>query len=78
MGAKATLEKLENQDIEIGLLQYMRAENAFERAARQYQRYEDRVMSGAGLAVKWLEPREVCPGSWRRRRFRAAASSTPR
>ncbi len=52
--AKATLEKLENQDIEMGLLYYMRAEKSFERAARQYQRYEDRVMSGAGLAVKWL------------------------
>ncbi len=46
--AKATLEKLENQDIEMGLLDYMRAETSFERAARQYQRYEDRVMSGAG------------------------------
>ena len=35
-------------------LHYMRAETSFERAARQYQRYEDRVMSGARLAVKWL------------------------
>ena len=54
IGAKATLDKLENQDIEMGLLQYMRTEASFERAARQYQRYEDRVMKGAGIAVKWL------------------------
>lgn len=40
---------------EIALLAVMRAERSVTGAATQLLRYEERVMSGAGVAVKWLE-----------------------
>src|SRR5262249_17335588 len=43
-----------NEDFELGALALMRAEAALDKAARRYQKYEQRVMKGAGIAVKWL------------------------
>src|SRR5262249_28029544 len=43
-----------DDDFEIGAIAYMRAEAALDKAARRYQRYEERVMKGAAIAVKWL------------------------
>ncbi len=40
---------------EIALLAVMRAERSVTSAATQFARYEERVLSGAGVAVKWLE-----------------------
>ena len=43
-----------DEDFEIGAIAYMRAEAALDKAARRFQRYEERVMKGAAIAVKWL------------------------
>ncbi|HEX4520082.1 MAG TPA: hypothetical protein VH063_10935, partial [Gaiellaceae bacterium] len=59
MASQAALEKLNDQELEVGLLAYMRAQNSFDRAARRFERYEDRVMKGAGIAVKWLNRAKV-------------------
>ena len=49
-------EKLLNDlELELGLLAYMRAQAAFDKAAHRFIRYENTVMKGAGIAVKWLE-----------------------
>lgn len=41
--------------VEIALLAVMRAQRSVTNAATRFLRYEERVMSGAGVAVKWLE-----------------------
>ena len=46
---------LSESGTEIGLLAVIRAQRSVHGAAAQFVRYEERVMSGAGAAVKWLE-----------------------
>jgi hypothetical protein len=59
ISAKAAGQKLNELDLELGLLAYMRAQAAFDKAAHRFLRYENRVMKGAGIAVKWLERAKV-------------------
>ncbi len=51
--AKQAYELL-GEDFELGAIAVMRAEAALDKAARRFQKYEARVMKGAGIAVKWL------------------------
>jgi hypothetical protein len=46
---------LQKGDFDLALLSFMQASNTSQGAAQQYQRYEEKVMKGAGIAVKWLE-----------------------
>jgi hypothetical protein len=45
---------LENGDFDLAMIGFMQASGSAEKATERYQRYEEKVMKGAGIAVKWL------------------------
>jgi hypothetical protein len=54
-GAKQAGELLHSREVNLAGLGFMRAQRSAAIAFGAYQRYEQRVMKGAGVAVKWLE-----------------------
>jgi hypothetical protein len=47
-------EFLAKGDFDLAMLSFMQASGSAEKATERYQRYEAKVMKGAGIAVKWL------------------------
>lgn len=54
-GAKQAAELLAKREVNLAGLGLMRAQRSAALAFGAYERYEQRVMKGAGVAVKWLE-----------------------
>ena len=71
-GAQATLEKLENQDIEMGLLQYMRTEGRVRAGGQAVPAIRGPRDVGRGDRGQVAQPREVRRQARRGRRSRAA------
>src|SRR5205823_5325898 len=52
---KEALGLLGNDEFDLAFIAFMRASGIAEKAIQRYERYEEKVMKGAGLAVTWLE-----------------------